>query len=198
MGKTLGFTLNGGLFGVVPEKIERKKLYGFNKTIVFDENGSECETANLDEGASGIIPRGGIGLGILSPEGLWVERASLKAVDMDGKDAALMKSCYDSTVALERKVPAEVLLDYCITGFYELPDSELAGAIGADIYMFDYCYRASYEPVTAFVLSAGRTAFMFVGYKAPFEMLSLPEEVTLDEEDEEECEEDEEIDFSMM
>jgi len=197
MGKRLCFNLNGSLFYAEPVKIERKKLYGFNKTYVYDENNCECETANLDEGASGLIPKGGIGLGILSPEGLWVERATLKAANANGMDAPLMQSSYDAAVVLSCKVAQESFLDYCITGFYELPCSDLAGAVGNDIYMFDYCYRASFEPSTAFILSCEGSAFMFVGYRAAFEMLSLPEEVFLDE-DEEETEDDEEIDFSMI
>jgi len=197
MGKTLSFKLKGYTFSAEPKKIERKKLYGFNKTLVFDENGLECETANLDEGLAGIIPKGGLGLGILSPEGLWVERASLKAVDIKGVDLPLYQSSYDKEIKLNKKVSADEFLDYCMTGFYELSDSGFSQAIGSDIYMFDYCYRASFEPSTAFVLSSDGTAFMFVGFKAPFEMLSLPEEVFLDE-DEEEFEEDEEIDFSMI
>ena len=197
MGKGLTFNLSGSLFHAEPVKIERKKLYGFNKTLVYDENGCECETANLDEGASGLIPKGGIGLGILSPEGLWVERASLKAVDANGLDAPLAQSSYDCTIVLNRKVSAELFLDYCITGFYGLPGGDLARAVGNDIYIFDYCYRASFDPTVAFILTGEGAAFMFVGYKAVFEMLSLPEEVSIDE-DEEEGDEDDEIDFSMM
>ena len=196
MCKALVFNLNGCRFNAEPVKIERKKLYGFNKTIVLDEKGLECETANLDEGASGIIPKGGLGLGILSPEGLWVERSSLKAVDFDGDDAPLVQSSYDSEIILDQKVSVNVFLDYCITGFYELTDCGLRGIIGAGIYKFDYCYRASYEPLAAFVLSNDSSVFMLVGYKAYFEMLSLPDEIFLDEDDE--IEEDEEIDFSMM
>ena len=197
MGKALVFNLNGCRFDVEPVKIERKKLYGFNKTIIFDDKGLECETANLDEGISGVIPKGGLGLGILSPEGLWVERSSLKAVDLNGNDAPLVQSSYDSEIILDQKVSVDVFLDYCITGFYELPGSNLNGIIGSDIYIFDYCYRASYEPSAAFVLANDGSVFMMVGYKASFEMLSLPDEVFLDEDDEE-IEEDEEIDFSMM
>jgi len=197
MGKGLKFKLNSHLFGIEPVKIERKKLYGFNKTLVYDESGHECETANLDEGESGIIPKGGLGLGILSPEGLWVDRSSLKAVDLNGEDAELVQSSYDCEIVLDRKVSAETFLEYCITGFYELQNSSFAAAVGYDIYIFDYCYRASYEPSAAFILINGETAFMLVGYKASFEMLSLPEEVFLDDEDEEENEDDE-IDFSMM
>jgi len=197
MGKALNFNLNGRIFNTEPVKIERKKLYGYNKTFVFDENGLECETANLDEAASGVIPKGGLGLGILSPEGLWVERSSLKAVDFDGADFPLYQSSYDREIKLDEKVPAGYLLDFCITGFYELPSRELAWAIGSCIYTFDYCYRASYDPSSAFILASDGVAFVLVGYKASFEMLSLPEEVILDE-DEEEFEDDEEIDFSMM
>ena len=196
MGRTLAFNLNGSLFYAEPVKIERKKLYGFNKTFVYDESGLECETANLDEGASGIIPKGGLGMGILSPEGLWVERSTLKAVTMEEEDARLMQSSYDCTTVLNKKVSADYFLDYCITALYELSSGDLARVLGNDIYMFDYCYRASYEPAAAFILAHDGNAFMLTGYEAQFEMLSLPEEITLDEDEEES--DDEEIDFSMI
>jgi hypothetical protein len=196
MSKVLVFNFKGSVFSVSPLKIERKKLYGYNKTVVYDEDGMECETANLDEGASGLIPKGGIGLGILSPEGLWVDRSSLKTVNANGRDAQLVPSSYDSIISLTKKVSAQDLLDYCITGFYKLQASGLANALKSDIYTFEYCYRASYEPTTAFILTSEGNAFMLIGYKAVFEMLSLPEEAVIDEEINEE--DDEEIDFSMM
>ena len=197
MGRSLAFNLKGSLFSAEPVKIERKKLYGFTKTFVYDENGQECETANLDTGASGLIPRGGLGLGILSPEGLWVERASLKAVNTQGKDACLIPSSYDSPINLNKKTSAQDLLDYCITGFYELPNKDLSSTLGEDIYTFDYCYRASYEPSTAFILANEDCAFMLLGYRADFEVLNLPEEAVIDDEDIED-EDDEEIDFSFI
>jgi hypothetical protein len=195
MRKGLTFNLNGLMLCTEPVKIERKKLYGFSKTLVYDEQGCECESASLDKGATGVILKGGIGLGVLSPEGLWVERSTLKAVGVNGQDAPLVQSSYDSIIVLERKVTVNTLLDYCISTFYELP-GEIAGIISEDIYMFDYCYRASYEPSSAFVLAAEGTAFMLTGFRAAFEMLSLPEEVYLND-DEEEIDENDEIDFLM-
>ena len=197
MGKNMVFNLHGRLFTTEPVKIERKKLYGFSKTFVYDENGHECETVSLDEGACGIIPKGGLGMGILSPEGVWVERSALKAVDMHGRDAPLFESSYDCTTTLDKALSTEDFLDYCITGFYKLSGKDFAQAIGTAIYAFDYCYRASYEPSAAFVLAAGESAFLLIGHKAKFEMLSLPEEVSLDD-DAEEIDESDEIDFSMI
>ena len=198
MGKTITFKINNSGISANPVKIERKKLYGFNKTIVFDEDGLECETANLDEGASGLIPKGGIGLGLLSPEGLWVERSSLKAINLNGKDAPLVPSSFDSVIMLNKKVSAQDLLDYCITGIYELQNFTMPGALENNIYMFNYCYRASYEPSAAFVLASEGTVFMLIGYKAPFEYLSLPQEAIIDDEETEEDDCDEEIDFSFI
>jgi len=197
MGKNLSFSINNTLYGGVPVKIERKKLYGSTKTIVYDEEGMECETARLDEGASGLIPKGGLGLGILSPDGLWVERSTLKAVNPNGKDAVFVSSSYDSAITLNKKVTAQDLLDHCITGFYELPFPGFASVIGQDIYSFEYCYRASYEPSSAFLLASDGSVFMLIGYKAEFESLGLAEEVFLDE-DEIEEDDEEDIDFTNV
>jgi hypothetical protein len=195
MGKNLVFNLSGALYDAEPVKIERKDLYGSDKIIAYDECGQECETASLDEGGAGLIPKGGLGLGILSPEGLWVERSMLKAVDENGNDAPLIQSNYDCTTMLRQKTEADDFLDYCITAFYVLDNCNLGQVLGKDIYMFDYCYRASYEPSSAFILASEGIAYMLVGYKAQFEMLSLSEETCLDEDEDEQ---DEDIDFSMI
>jgi hypothetical protein len=91
MAKNLAFTLEKAQYEAVPVKIERKKLYGWSELAAFDGGGEECSLMSLDETGSFIIPKGGAGLGILSPDGKWVDRASLKAVTADGKDAPKLR-----------------------------------------------------------------------------------------------------------
>ena len=102
---------------------------------------------------------------------------------------------------LDHKVTAETLLDNIISSVYQLAGdevSELAAALGNDIYSFPFSYRGGYESANGFLLSNGAVPFIFVGTEAQFEYIGLEEQAVLDEPtDEVEIEEDE-LDFSMF
>jgi hypothetical protein len=192
--------MRGTEYAVTPAKVDRRKLYGWRELVALDENGNECRAASMDESGTLIIPKGGIGLGILSADHQWVERGTLKAVTPDGNAAPLIPSSHDAPIRLETAVCAEEFLDHSMTAVYQLTDApaELIATIGSDIYTFPYNYRESYEASPAFLLVSEGVLFMLVGYKTPFEMLSLAEAGNLEAEDEaDEDTEDDEIDFSM-
>jgi hypothetical protein len=207
MARTITFTLNGGEYAASPLKVDRSKLYGWTELKALDDSGRECRIVSMDESGTVIIPKGGLGLGILSPDMDWVERSSLKAVRNDGVDAELVKSSYSVPVELKDTVDAETFLDHSITSVYQLDGApeELAAAVGNKIYTFTYSYRDSYQGDTAFVLAAGGTPvstkagtlFMLVGYKTEYEMLTLAQAGAIDETDGEDEEEPDELDFSM-
>jgi hypothetical protein len=139
MAKTLTFTLEGKSFCVTPEKIDRKKIYGWQEKVVYGDDGRECVPAYTDDTGTLIMPKGGVGLGIVSPEGEWVERSTLKAVRIDGGEAALFPSGFDVQNALRRRVSAEEFLDYTITAANQLSgDTSFCTAVCSDIYTFDY------------------------------------------------------------
>jgi hypothetical protein len=199
--------MNGTEYAASPVKVDRSKLYGWTELKALDDDGRECRIVNTDETGTVIIPRGGLGLGILSPDMDWVERSSLKAVRNDGSDAELVKSSYSAPVELKDPVDAETFLDHSITSVYQLDGApeELLSAVGDKIYTFTYSYRDSYKGDTAFVLASGGTPvstkagtlFMLVGYRTEYEMLSLAQAGAIDETDAEEDEEPDELDFSM-
>jgi hypothetical protein len=200
MARCLTFSINGSEYAASPVKADRKKLYGWTETIALDDEGRECKMVSMDETGTLVIPRGGAGLGILSPDDRWVDRSSLKAVSADGRDAELIKSSYDGPIVLDRIAGADEVLDHCITGMYQFTDAppELIRAVGDAVYSFTYSYRDSYEGSRAFLLAAEGTLFMLIGYDAEFEMLSLSEAGVIDEAEEEEDEnESGDIDFSM-
>ena len=143
--KSLIFNLNGSLYRIEPVKIEQNKLNDYCKTFLSNEN--EYEAVKLEE------------------ETIGVEKSILKAVKEDGRDAPLIQSSYDITILLNKKVTKDFILDYNITSFYELADEDIAENIGECIYMFDYCHRACYEPLTAFILTNEGITFMLTGYK---------------------------------
>ncbi|GMO51948.1 MAG: hypothetical protein Ta2G_09720 [Termitinemataceae bacterium] len=199
MAKGLTFNLGGATYNASVTKIDRKKLYGWQETKAFDEEGSECALMSMDEGGTIILPKGGVGMGVLSLDGNWVERSNLKTVSLDGMELPLYKSSYDITIPLDKIVTEPEYLNHTITAAYFLnTDTRFAKTIGNNIFTFLYNYRDGYEQSTAFILQTGGSVFMLVGYYAPVEMLSLFENAEIDEEEGEEEDFDGEIDFSMM
>ena len=198
MAKALVFTINGRDYSAEPVKIDRKKLYGWQKLIALDADGSECSSAYAANFGTMILPAGGIGSGILSPKNEWVERSSLVAVGPDGKKAELLPSSFSAPNALDKTVSEEQFLDYNITAVYELSsDKEFCEAVGDKIWSFPYRYRDSYDSTAAFILLAEGVVRMLLGVPAGIEMITLEQAAVLDDEDDDE-DEDEEIDFSFM
>jgi hypothetical protein len=207
MPKTMTFAIGGREYTADPRKFDRKKLSGWREVRAFDDNGNECTLVSTDASGTIIIPKGGVGLGIESGEGKWVERSSLKTVGADGGDLEMVQSSYSGVNMLTAKATEEELLDCSITAFYHLAEAgaDLIGAIGDDIYNFDYCYRDSYETSPAFLLASEaegkKELFMFIGTQNNFDYISLNEIAVADEagsDDEDEGDGDGEIDFSMM
>ncbi len=177
MARELAFIIKNKEYKANPVKIDRKKLYGWTKIVAVDDNGDECKLVSTDDTGTLIIPAGGTGLGMLSPEGKWVERSELTAVDNDGEAARLQASSFAGANKLEEKISVEEFLDHSITDFYELENSDKAfiKVIGNDIYMFEYSYHDSYEKSPAFLLVADGRLYMLTGYKNVFNMLCLGE-----------------------
>jgi hypothetical protein len=201
MARSLSFSINQNEYPASPVKVDRKKLYGWSETVAIDDNGRECKLVSMDETGTFIIPKGGLGLGVLSPEGSWVDRKELKAVTLSGEDAELMPSSYDSCITLDQKVSPEEFLDYSILSFYQIyADPALMQELGDDIYTFTYNYHAGYVGQQAFILRSEDSLFMLVGFLSAFEMLSLDESGSIDVEEGAEDDEDDDgdIDFSMF
>ncbi|GHU49023.1 hypothetical protein FACS1894127_1100 [Clostridia bacterium] len=202
MARNLSFNINGSVYSTSPTKVDRKKLYGWSSIAALDDDDNECKLVSMDETGTLIIPKGGVGLGILSPDLKWVERSQLRAVREDGSDAELMKSSYDGEIILRDFADAEDILNHSITGMYQLIDADLAlmEAVGDKIYTFVYNYRDGYTGSRAFLFNAENSLFMLLGYENVFQMLSLNESSSIDEDEEieEDDTESDEIDFSMF
>ena len=193
--------INGAEYSAAPVKVDRSKLYGWTELKALDDEGRECQMVNMDETGTVIIPKGGLGLGILSPEGQWVDRGSLKAVKPDGSDAPPVASSFSSPIELKDAVDDESFLDHNISLVYQLDDApaELIAAVGEKIFGFCYAYRDGFKGDPAFVLASGGSLFMLVGQKTEYEMLSLAEASAVDDEDQGDDEEGEDdLDFSAM
>lgn len=202
MPRQLKFKIDQGEYTVTPVKIDRRKLYGWTELMAVDDGGRPCDLLTADESGKYIIPLGGTGNGILSPDGRWVERSELITVDADGEPAELFRSSFDTVTELSGKVSPQEFLDYSITDFYELTDARngLLKSVGDDIYLFEYTYNDSYEPSPAFVMAAGGTLFMLIAEKNLFEWLCFGDCGNIDDDFDEDTLEsgDKDLDFSMF
>ena len=205
MARELTFKAGNEEYQANPTVIDRKQLYGWTENLAFDDDGGECKLITMDE-SDALIPKGGTGLGILSPDGKWVERTALKTVKLDGTPADLLPSSYNAPIELTEKVDEDEFLNHSISAFYQLDNvnAALIEWIGNDIYRFDYCYRDSYEGKPAFLLVAedaekNQKLFMLLGIRNEIEMLNLQQTSYIEDNTEQEEEDDsDDIDFSMF
>lgn len=198
MPRELVFQLKRKEYRTIPTKVDRKKLYGWTEILALDEEGRECKLVTTDQTGTLIVPKGGTAMAILSPRGEWVERSELKTVKEDGTPADIIPSSYSVVIKLSEKITEEEFLDYSITDFYELDNSELIKPVGKDIYRFDYSYLDSYESTPAFIMVAGESVFMMIGYRNKFDMLCLGDCEVVDDDDDYILIDDDDIDFSMF
>lgn len=201
MPRNLTFRIKKKEYLVTPQRVNRKKLYGWTEIVALDEDGRPCRLVSTDDTGSLIIAGGGTAIGILSPRGEWVERSSLKVVNEDGTPAELITSSYNTTITLTHTVTEEEFLDYSITDYYQLDNipEEMPAMIGDKIYIFDYTYLDSYETTPAFILASEGTLFMMLGYKNKFEMLCLGDCGIIDEDTDDYIDiGDDDIDFTMF
>jgi len=203
MAKEIIFKLKGKEFPFAPVKLDRKKLYGWQDRFAVDENEQTCELAYIDEYGTSIIPKGGIGLGILDPLNQWVERSELEAVDENNRPVELVPSTFSAPVNLEKTVTADEFLGHEIFSVYSLqsedlhPDFSQTIAASDLIYTFTFNYRDSYEGNPAFILENEGKLFLLVGQSMDYTFYGLEEIADIEETGEEEPEE-EDLDFSMM
>ncbi len=184
-------------YAVEPLKVDRKKLYGWTEIEAVDDEKNLCKLVSTDETGSLLIGRGGVGMGIFSPDGDWVERSSLKVEQPDGSPAPFFPSSFKTGVDLDRQVAEDEFLDYDMTDFYQLRDAppELKKEVGDRIFSFSYSYGDSYEPSRAFLMAAGQGLFMLIGCRNQFDLLCPANSETIGDDDEELPDD---LDFSMF
>ena len=203
LARELVFEFNGNEYSFEPVKVERKKLYGWTETIALDDDGNECKLVSMDESGTVIIPKGGVGLGMVNKAFEWVERSELIAVDRAGNEVQPLPSSFSVHIELEDTASLEEFLDHGIALIYELDGAykspELLKEASEKIFKFTFNYREGYEGNPAFLIGNGEKLFILVGVLFKFDFVGLDEAGFLDEnEDDEEFSEELGIDFSMM
>jgi hypothetical protein len=197
MAKELTFTLSGTDYLATPVKLERKKIYGWSSLIATDKSGEECSSAYLSPDDAMVIPSGGFKQGTVDQEGKWVEKSSLVAYGPDEQPLPTYPSSFDAPIVLDKKVSVEQFLDNEWESVYQLVNEELAAAIGQDIYMFEFNFRASTNHNDGYLMNTPGGLFLFAGDAEQFEWVALADQTTIDE-TEEVVEEIDELDFSMF
>lgn len=203
MARKLSFVLGGSEYALEPVRLDRKKLYGWKDTVALGPEGGECSLANLDETGTRIIPKGGLGLGLVDADGQWVDRSSLVAVGPDGKEAEKYPSSFTAPIELKETATPEEYLDHAITAIYTLQGEEncpefVKAVAEGPIYSFPFAYRDSYDPGTGFLMENKGELFVLVGEKREFEFVKLEEATAIEEPAEDDGDDEEDFDFSMM
>ncbi|MCU0430031.1 MAG: hypothetical protein MUF42_08675 [Cytophagaceae bacterium] len=200
MAKSIEFKSGTFSFSAEIEKVDREKVYGWTETKVYDSKGKLCQVANLLEDGRTILPAGSFALKVMTESGQEVSRASLKAVDEEGKEMALHPSVFEQAVQLEAST-IEEYLSMNVKTVYQLHVSETSEHLQQELksgklYRFKYNYRAGYESDDAFLVANDQAIFMVTGKCVRFEMLGLQlqaPDLSLDEQ-----EEDDLLDFSLL
>jgi hypothetical protein len=200
MAKNLTFNLQGKEYPFSTAKLDRSKLYGWTEVLALDKEGKSCKTLYMDRTGTLLIPKGGFTYGILDAGNNWVDKSELQAVDMDGNPAPLVPSSFAAPVMLEKTATVEEVLDHAITSVYELngESGELLKSVASGIiYTFIFNWKEDYEGDDAFLIESKNKLYVLVGKKLEFGYIGIEEQGFVSD-DEEEKEETDEIDFSMM
>jgi len=198
------FQLDGREHSVSPEKIDRTKLYGAIDVEALDSKNRKCQLATLADDGRTIVGAGGSSFATLSPDGLWMEKTELKAVDTEGKHIMPVASSYSAPIPLTKKATIDEYLAHNIKGVYVVRSEGDVSALVDElkkgvIYSFPYSFRGGLEADVGFLL-AGQdgTAFMAIGQPTRIHFVGLEQASVLTEEETETTADDDSVDFDMM
>ncbi len=203
MAKPLVLAFGGADLAFDIERVDRSRLYGTVDVEALDEKGRRCDLATLADDGRTVIGRGGTALGMLSPEGAWLEKSQLRPVDVEGKPVVPVPSTYSAPVPLSKKATIEEYLSHNIRSVYVVRAQGDASAIvkelqGGAIFTFPYSFRGGLEADAAFLLGGkDGNVFLAVGNPTKIRFVGLEQAGALTEEGPEE-EEEEALDFGMM
>jgi len=205
MAKPITFNTGEKSFQAAINKVDRDKVYGYIEESISDANGEICLSGNLLDDGSTIILSGATALKTVDFNNNEVDKKSLKAVYMDGKDATLIPSSYDGEVKLEL-ANADDLYNLEVTAVYQLDFENLSVAKkdvltyfeGEKYYRFVFNYRADYEGADAIMLATENDVFVLTGRMLSFEYLENKNKPVVIEEEVATGNEEDNIDFGML
>ncbi|MAW84714.1 MAG: hypothetical protein CL832_10035 [Crocinitomicaceae bacterium] len=201
MARQAEFSFNGKSIKAELKKVDRKKIYGWSITEVFDENGSKCKLAGLAEG-SYVMPSGSTSLVSLNSKGETVSKSTLVGVNSNGEKVDKVPSIYDQKVIL-REATIDEYLSVAVKSVYQLNIEENKEALLSElnegkIFYFVFNYRADYEGDDAFILSNENEVFAVTGMSSDLEFIGLEDNEKELVPEENEVVEDDDMDFAMF
>lgn len=198
MAKELTFHLGGNAFAAAPVKLERKKLYGWSSLVATDRDGRICTSAYISPEDSLMIPSGAAKLATVDENGVLVKKSDLVAFDAEGKALESVPSSFEAPIELTATATEEQFLDHEWSSVYQIQNSELAEAVGPQIFAFPFSYSGGTSLQDGFLMNCPAGLFLFAGTLVDFSPVSLAEEAVIDECEEEAVEDIDELDFSMI
>ena len=187
-----------------PEKVDRSKLYGFIDVEALDSKGRKCTLATLAEDGRTIVGIGGSAFGVLSPDGEWLEKSTLKAVDREGRDVKPVASSYSAPVLVSKTVTIDEYLSHNIKSVYMLnPEGQTEDLIAelkkGTIFTFPYSFRGGLAADAGFLIAGADGGFFFcVGQPTTIHFVGLEQISAPTEEDVDSEGDDDSLDFGMM
>ena len=183
--------------------MDRTKLYGFIDVEALDSKNRKCTLATLADDGRTIVGTGGSSFAVMSPDGEWLERSALKAVDREGKPVVPVGSSYAGPVIIKHTATIDEYLSHNIKNIYMLnPQGQVEEFIAelkrGTIFQFPYSFRGGLEADAGFVLAGADGGIFFcVGQPTNIHFLGL-EQLAAPVDDDEGSGEEDSMDFGMM
>jgi hypothetical protein len=203
MAKPLVFQFGERELSFALNKVDRTKLYGYKEVEVLNEDGMKCELATLADDGRTVIGRGGTGIGYLSADLEWCDKAQLKPVDLEGKGITPVGSSFGAPIPLGQKASVNDYLEHKIRLVYHLTSEDDVSQLSKEldqgtIFAFPYSYRGGLQADAGFLL-AGEDGkiFLAVGNRTDMQFLGLQQAAPLTEEETDDDETDL-MDFDMI
>ena len=188
--KEIRFQLGGqALTGQLGSRIEKKALYGYSRRVV------ESEGKLLSRGvlsADGrLLRREEMAVVKIDPDGTPVEEL---ANELDGERVELKPSAFDQENPLT-PVPLVTLANFSVSDVYPLD----AVTVAPGLYATEFSYRKSIQPKEALLLvKSGGEGYLLVGAAKQTTLVGLTVAYSFFDADDDEEEDAEDLDFSMV
>ena len=174
--------------GQLGSRIEKKALYGYSRRVV--EKDGKLLTRGVLSPDGRLLRRDAISALKVDPEGTPVEDV---ATELNGALADLKPSAFEQDNALEA-VPLIRLASFAVDDVYTLD----ALPLSPGLYATEFSYRKSIQPKEALILVKPNEGYLFVGVSKQTTFVGLNVAYSFFDAEEEEAEEGEELDFSMV
>ena len=204
MAKAIQFIAGKLKFAASLTKIDRDKVYGFIDEKVNDDNGNPCILGSLLDDGRTLVLNGATAIKTVDTSFNELDKAELKVVYQDGKDAVLVPSSYEGEINLT-ETTFDDLFNLEITSVYQLDFEDLVVKTSVNdfladgkVFRFVFNYRADYEGADAILISNPAGIFALTGRIIDFSYLENKLMKVTENLVEETIEEDEEIDFGML